>query len=53
MVLGSRSLGKRIEVEIGADGFSVIATVQRGLGASSSPRQAHPCEDGRVRVKGV
>jgi len=50
-----------VEVELGTDRFSVMVTVQRGFGASSSPRQtrlpgrgqAHPCEEGGLRVKGV
>ena len=58
------------EGEIDADRFSVMATAQCGLGASSSRRQprlpgrlpvptrqtggqAHPCEEGGLRVKGV
>ena len=40
-------------VEIDTDRFCVISTAQCGLGAGSSPRQAHPCEEGGLRVKGV
>jgi len=40
-----------VKVEFGADRFSVMATAQWGFGANSSGGQAHPSENGRLRVE--
>ena len=40
-----------MRVEIAADRFFVTARAQCGFGANSLGRQAHPREDGRLRVK--
>jgi len=40
-----------VEVEVGAGIVSVIETVQWGFAATSSRRQTHPREEGRLRVK--
>ena len=40
-----------VEMKVGAEICSVSGTVQRGFAATSSRRQTHPREEGRLRVK--